>query len=110
MPTYDFVAKNGERIERVYPMSTVPRRIRVGGKTFVRQIGAGLNGIVREHRHVAYSLPRKWQEPWVGKVWDKFDDRGHIVCEGKRDVENLQARLADRDGYASTYRYDAGMD
>lgn len=108
MPTYEFRAKNGEVVERVYPMSTVPRRIRVGGKTFVRQIGAGLNAVVREHRHVAYTLPRKWQEPWVGQVWDKFDDQGRIVCEGKRDVKNLEARLADRGGYTGGFRYDDG--
>jgi hypothetical protein len=110
MPTYEFRSKDGLVVERVYPMSTVPRRIRIDGKAFTRQIGAGLNGIVREHRHIAYSLPRLWQEPELAKVWGKFDDRGHIVCEGKRDVDNLQARLADRGGYKAGYTYDAGTD
>jgi hypothetical protein len=63
------------------------------------------NGIVKEYRHVAYQLPRLWQKPELAKIWDKFSSQGHILCESRRDVQELEARLANQDGYMSGYKW-----
>lgn len=113
MPTYEFQADDGEVIERVRPMARAPRIgsvLRVKGKVYrrVASLGVGSAGIVREYRHVAHSLPRKWQ--WPTMPHNKFDERGRAVFESKRDVEKFQAAVKDRPGYSGKYRYNEDTD
>jgi hypothetical protein len=107
---YDFVAVDGRRIRRGFWDSELPTSYVEGDTEYLLDLGAkpqgeAPNGIVKEHRHVAYQLPRLWQKPELAKIWDKFSPQGHILCEGKRDVQELEARLAHQDGYMSGYRY-----
>jgi hypothetical protein len=108
MATYQFRAKDGEVIERVFSMHNAPKVgavIRCHGKRFSRIPSWGA-AHPKDERHVCYTLPRLWQEPSLAKVWSKFDERGHMVCEGKRDRIELQARMNARDGHVTGYTWD----
>lgn len=112
MPEYVYRAEDGEEVSRIVPMSRAPKigaKLNRNGKVFrrVAQLGPG-PGICRETRHVAYSLPRKWQ--WPAIPHDKFDERGRAVFESKRDIEAFQAKVKDRPGYEATYAYNQDSD
>lgn len=111
--TYNFVDCDGAVIRRAFWDNEVPQAITHAGRDYLLDLeetrhSRAPTGIVKEYRHVAYQLPRLWQQPELAQIWDKFSPQGHILCEGKRDVQELEARLADRGGYVSGYRYGTG--
>jgi len=114
MPEYVYRSEDGEEVTRVCPMSKAPRigaKIRRNGKTFSRvaMLGPG-PGICIQTEHKAYSLPRLWQDPAMGKIHNNFDERG-VACFGsKREIDEFQAKTKHRNGYASSYRYNEDSD
>lgn len=98
MPTYEFEAKNGDRVERIYPMSSCPERIRVGRRWYRKIISggiisAGVATIVHQYPRVDRTLPRFKDQ---GKGLDKktgfpiVHDRKHErdVCARKNLVRD----------------------
>ena len=109
MATYVFQAADGSVIEREYSMHDAPpvgKKIEYAGKRYKRVYTAPTPD-VKEERHVCYSLPRAWQEKEFAGLWNKWDERGHAVCEGKRDRQELQARMKAHPKY-SHYTWDSG--
>lgn len=110
---YNFVDLSGAVIRRAFWDDELPQAITHEGREYLLDLEENRApqapaGIVKEHRHIAYQLPRLWQKPELAQVWDKFSPQGHILCEGKRDVQELEARLADQGGYMAGYRYGTG--
>lgn len=116
MRSYEFEAADGRRISRVLWENEVPDAINCNDHTYLRVRGGRVaqapNAIAKNERHLALSLPRAWQKTGIEKVWPKYTPieagkgGGIFYCEGKRDRQEFEARLADMPGYTSGYRYD----
>jgi hypothetical protein len=110
---YEFKSEAGQTVEREFDAVDVPDEIEVDGVLYRAQFwtgeGVGIQAQVNKHeRHVAYTLPRAWQDPTLRQLWSKFDERGHVVCEGKRDRVELAARLrSSPDPKHHQYAWDA---
>jgi hypothetical protein len=116
MAVYQFRSKDGWFIEREYAAIDVPDSIVDDGVMYFAQFGPtpgqGVPSQINRHeRHIAYTLPRRWQDKDLARMWGKWDERGHVVCEGKRDRVELQARLrASSNPLHHQYVWDQGHD
>ncbi len=91
---YVFRAVDGEEIEVDRPVERAPKVgtwIQRGGKRYQRVITLA-RPIVKEVRHVAYGLPRKWQKTWLNECHDRFDERGRAIFETKAEIERCEGK------------------
>ena len=111
MILYEFEAPDGERIERLYEPGkapTVGKWITVKGKRY-RRVLSLQRAIVKESRHVGYTLPRKWQNTWLNDCHDSFDEKGRAVFSTKREIKEFEAKAAAK-GRPYKFDPDSGVD
>jgi hypothetical protein len=98
VPIYQFRdEQSGEIVDRYYAMADAPEVGSVTDEDGNRlcRIVSEQAGIVHEYRHVSHSLPRvDPNDPY----WPHFDEKNRPVFTSKKQVGELQARIAHMGG------------
>lgn len=105
MPTYVFEAKNGDRVEEYFPMSSVPRTIKRASKTYTRIIVCGREQVYTEpdFAHAGRSLHREWDVNRLNMPRaPRYDALGVAQFANRREIETFQEKM-DARGYKMRY-------
>lgn len=108
---YVFRAKDGTETEKYFDSEKAPKIgkwVTIKGKRYQRVISLQ-RPVVKESRHVAYGLPRKWQNTWVNQIHDRFDERGRAIFETKAEIQNFEGKAAGI-GKKVKFDPDSGVD
>lgn len=97
-------------IERDFAPCDVPDFVLEDGVRHDRLVGATPGGsgppagIVKDRSHLAYSAPRRWT-PGLAERYDKWNERGVAVVEGKADQRRFRDALRQANPH-SDWKYD----
>lgn len=107
MPLYDFRAKNGDTIERFYPIDECPKSIRVKGRRYERIISLRTSIMVEpEWGHVAYQFDEDDAKA-AGVKLDPQTGSPDFRGMSKADIRQAQGKINEyRKG---AYKYDFGI-
>lgn len=113
MATHVFEAKDGERIERWYSMtrkSPPPKRIKVGGKTYVRQYGTGATKplVERNYHVVAYQFDES-DAKVARSMGIKTDEDDFPVLTSKKQIRDFAHKMNEREKGRTNFQYDFGI-
>lgn len=107
MIIYQFRSKDGDELDIPYDISDAPTIgswVRVKGKRYQRVVSIQ-KAVVKNSRHTAYTLPRRWQNTWLNSIHDKWDGKGRAVFESKSEIERFEGKAAS---IGKAYKFDPG--
>lgn len=112
MIEYEFRTEDGRIVTKLYEPARAPsigKWVKVKGERAQRVPSIPQHPIVKETRHVGYTLPRKWQNTWLNKVHDTWDERGRACFSTQAEIDKVQSASVAR---GTPYKFDpaSGVD
>lgn len=105
MPTYEFQARDGSKVEEVFPITSCPKRIKRNGKVYVRGIGGGSTFTCKDYSHRADSLPR-WCPGFKEYIREPGPHYGKGIARTKSDIKNVIAHSGGKLSYGEGNDYN----